>query len=92
MPSLYRMNKYRLLSFNGPRSFRQEMDMKIREYQMNNPLVRHITNHPQSAPEISHHHIQPHLMPIGVTADVMRGPQYDRGHVNAIARKILSLK
>ena len=92
MPATYKLDKYRMLSLSVPNSFRQQMDMKIRQYQLNNPLIRHVTNHPKSTPQISRIQIQLHLMPIGVTADVMRGPQYDRGHVNAIAQRILSLK
>lgn len=70
MPNSYRIDKYRLLSIGGPAGsakaqFRMEMDRKIRAYQLDNPLIYHVTNLPRSAPTRISNQIRPHTQVIG---------------------------
>jgi hypothetical protein len=71
-----RLNENRRLYLGGPTkqapiaTFREEMDKKIRAYQLDHPSVRHITNHPKSAPQNRNFQMLPHIPPAnGLTPD-----------------------
>ena len=71
---IYRQSKYRYLTIgqaptNPQTKFRYQMDNAIRKYQLNDPIIHHITNHPKSAPARWSVPMRPHMNPLGVNPE-----------------------